>query len=382
MLSHSRRVARGDAERLDLVLEAAGMGTWDLELAANRVTWSSNIEAILGLAPGSFDGTYEGWFATIHPDDQPEMAELLERTLAGASEFAAEYRGVGTDGQLRWIATRGRVRRDAAGRPVRLVGVASEITARKQVEEDLRDSQRFLDSVIEHLPTMVFVKDAAELRFVRLNRAGEELLGYSNAELVGKNDFDIFPEAQATFFVRKDRDVIESGQLLDIPAEQIDTRVKGQRILHTRKIPLLGDAGHPLYLLGISEDITEQVDAEEALACAREEADAASRAKTEFLSRMSHELRTPLNAVLGFGQLLELDELSPEQRDSVEHITRAGRHLLELIDEVLDISRIESGELRLSLEPVSLHDVVGEAVGMVKPLATARRRSHRRVVGW
>jgi signal transduction histidine kinase/ActR/RegA family two-component response regulator len=105
---------------------------------------------------------------------------------------------------------------------------------------------------------------------------------------------------------------------------------------------------------------------------ARLDAHRANRAKSVFLSRMSHELRTPLNAVLGFSQLLELDELSAEQRDSVEHIMKAGRYLLGLIDEVLDISRVESGELRLSFESVSLRDVVGEAVGMVWPLAMAR----------
>lgn len=102
------------------------------------------------------------------------------------------------------------------------------------------------------------------------------------------------------------------------------------------------------------------------------EAHRANRAKSEFLSRMSHELRTPLNTVLGFSQLLELDELSAEQRDSVEHITKAGRYLLGLIDEVLDISLVENGKLKLSFEPVSLRDVVSEAVGMVRPLAATR----------
>ena len=100
--------------------------------------------------------------------------------------------------------------------------------------------------------------------------------------------------------------------------------------------------------------------------------DAISRGKSEFLSRMSHELRTPLNAILGFGQLLEMDALSAEQRDSVEHISKAGRHLLGLIDEVLDIAQVERGELRLSLEPVSLRQVVGESLGMLRPLAAAR----------
>lgn len=112
-----------------------------------------------------------------------------------------------------------------------------------------------------------------------------------------------------------------------------------------------------------------QVEAQDA----RVEAERANAAKTEFLSRMSHELRTPLNAILGFGQLLEMDEMSAERRDSVDHIIRAGGHLLELIDEVLDISQMERGEMRLFLEPVNVAEVSDEAVGMIRPLADRRR---------
>jgi signal transduction histidine kinase/ActR/RegA family two-component response regulator len=116
----------------------------------------------------------------------------------------------------------------------------------------------------------------------------------------------------------------------------------------------------------------EMVARAEQLEVARHDAEAADVAKSEFLSRMSHELRTPLNAILGFGQLLELDELSPQQRDATQHIMKAGRHLLELINEILDISRIESGELKVSLEPVSVPELLGEAMSMIAPLAAAR----------
>jgi signal transduction histidine kinase/CheY-like chemotaxis protein len=122
----------------------------------------------------------------------------------------------------------------------------------------------------------------------------------------------------------------------------------------------------------LQREIAERIEAESAARLARAEAERANSAKSEFLSRMSHELRTPLNAVLGFAQLLELDDLSSDQRESVEQIEKAGRHLLDLINEVLDIARIESGQLSLSLEPVEVRSAVSEALELLRPLAAER----------
>jgi PAS domain S-box-containing protein len=245
------------------------------------------------------------------------------------------------------------------------------ISARKTAEEEQRRSEVFLSSVVDNLPQMVFVKRADDLSFVQFNRAAEELIGYPRAHFIGKNDYDFFPAEQADLFTAKDREVLQGAGVVDIPEEQIDTRSNGQRILHTKKIPLLNADGEPEYLLGISYDITDRKAAEQELTRAHTEADRANRAKSEFLSRMSHELRTPLNAVLGFAQLLEMD-VTDDQRPSVAQIRRAGVHLLDLINEVLDISRIESGQLALSPEPVLVSDVVEEALDLIRPLATAR----------
>ena len=229
-----------------------------------------------------------------------------------------------------------------------------------------------------------FVKEAKNLSFVRFNKAGESLLGYSRGELIGKNDHDFFPKEQADFFLSKDREIIDSGKLLDIPDELISTRFLGQRCLHTRKIPIFADDGSPLYLLGISEDITARKQAEEQLrkykdhleeevqqrtsdlVLALNAAEAANRAKSAFLSSMSHELRTPMNAILGFSSLMRKDPLlSPEQRENLDIINRSGDHLLTLINDVLEMARIEAGRVRVESAPIDLGVLVRDVTDMM-----------------
>ncbi len=146
-------------------------------------------------------------------------------------------------------------------------------------------NERFLDSIVENIPNMIFVKEAAELRFVRFNRAGEALLGHAREDLIGRNDYDFFPEEQADFFTEKDRQVLAGGKLVDIPEEPIDT-AHGKRWLHTMKIPVLGADGEPEYLLGISEDITARKEAQEALERRSEELAEANRDLEQARSRL------------------------------------------------------------------------------------------------
>lgn len=147
----------------------------------------------------------------------------------------------------------------------RCAALEQRVADDQQTAADLQRTQAFLTSIIDNLPHMIFVKEAVELRFVRFNKAGEALLGLSSADLLGKNDYDLFPPAEADFFTAKDREVLSQDKVLDIPEEAIQTAAHGLRLLHTKKIPILDPDGQPQYLLGISEDITERIQAEEAL---------------------------------------------------------------------------------------------------------------------
>lgn len=242
----------------------------------------------------------------------------------------------------------------------------------RQVESVRRrtESEAFLESIIDNIPSVVSVKRADDLRIVQVNRAGLEMLRCKKEDLLGRNNADLAGAEVAEMVDALDRSVVDGRKSVEVEAFTMPKRYGG-RTLNIKKIPILDSDGAVAHVLEISDDVTDSRAALEELETAWAEAEKANEAKNDFLSRMSHELRTPLNAVLGFGQLLEFEELSDQQQASVQQILRGGRHLLGLINEVLDISRIETGNLSLSLEPVALGPLIEESLHLVRPLADA-----------
>jgi PAS domain S-box-containing protein len=233
-------------------------------------------------------------------------------------------------------------------------------------------ADELLESIFQYMPHGVFVKRAADLRYVRVNRAHARLVALAPEAMIGRTDEELFPAQLAAAQAVRDRQVVSGGDVDETHEEIVATPGGALRILHTRRVPVPGPSGEVAYLLGLSEDVTISRAAREDARLAHLEAERASRAKSEFLSRMSHDLRTPLNAVLGFAQMLDMDSLSPDQSDSVQQILKGGAHLLELIDEVLDIARIESGHLQLAREPLALAGAIAEVVDLVRPLGAPR----------
>jgi PAS domain S-box-containing protein len=238
-----------------------------------------------------------------------------------------------------------------------------EVHTRKQAEDALRAQAELLDLTQDSILVRGFDDD----RIRYWNQGSEELYGWTKEEALGQ----VAPDLLGTQFPQPLADMKkELRARRRWEGELVQTRRDGTSIVVASRWALKGgpDSGDDA-VLQINNDVTERKRAEAAVDDAREEAERANRAKSEFLSRMSHELRTPMNSILGFAQLLELEELSSEQREDVGHILQAGRHLLGLINEVLDISRIESGHMALSLEPVPLSQCVQEVLELIEPMA-------------
>jgi PAS domain S-box-containing protein len=332
---------------------------------------SPQIQSILGIP--AFTSRREGW--GIHPDDRERV--LAEAVLSDAgAPWAKEYRMIRADGRTIWVLDQAQLVEDEPGSHRRVwLGVMADITERREAEERLQHAEERYRTLIETTPAVTYidVRDPSAPDGVRAEYMSpqiQRIVGYTPAE------FQHDPRLWASLIHPDDRDRVlaqeslhyETGEPL---SEEYRMLAKDGRTVWVRDQGVVVREGERSFSQGIVLDITESKVVEEAVR-AREAAEKANRSKSEFLARMSHELRTPLNAILGFGQLLESSSLGEDDHDSAHRIVTAGTHLLELVNEVIDISRLEAGRVSLSIEPVSLHEVVASCLDQCRPAALER----------
>jgi hypothetical protein len=303
----------------------------------------------------------------LHPThEQPRVIETFRKILtAGHTIMELEVRR--PDGYLIPVEVSATLFHREDGDYI--LGVFRDMTEHKKTEMTIREyGQRFRD-LIETSADWVWEVDA-DGYYVYASPRVFDLLGYTPEEVLGKTPFDLMPATEAES-VRGDFLSLRKNRLPITNLVNRNLHKDGRLvILETSGTPIIDIDGNFCGYRGIDRNITERFENLAALVAAKEEAE---RAKSEFLSRMSHELRTPLNAILGFTQLLDIGKnLNASQQENIHHILRAGRHLLDLINEVLDLARIESGHLQLAIEPVKVAVIIDECLTLIRPLATRK----------
>ncbi len=352
--------------RLREAQRLARVGHWEYEPESGRLWWSDIVYELFDLSPGDGSLSMATFRGHVHPEDLERLDTALEQALSeGRGEaFLRIRRSGGHWRHLQLIAHM----EPSGEHPARgrLTGTLQDVTELQQAQEELSLFRR----IFEASEQAISIADR-DGHMVYNNPAALDMTGFAEADLAGRPYRELIPE-EATKAAHEIDEVRRSGGAW---TGQLPIRCRnGAVFISSSTVGVVRDRrGDPQYIFNIFSDFTAELQRRAELHRAREEAEQASRAKSDFLSNMSHELRTPMNAILGFAQLLQRDpSLGGRQRGQLDEISRAGRHLLELINEILDLARIESGRMQVAREPVDVAEVVRECGSLMHPLAEER----------
>jgi PAS domain S-box-containing protein len=360
---------------------SSGYGFWDWDMRTHHFDWSGEFWQQLGYgeddAPSINDARRLP--ELIHPDDREHSQYAIVEHLKTGVGIDVTFRVRARDGSYRWSQCLADSVRDEDGRVIYLSGINFDITRLKEAEDETRRREARQMRIINASNDGIWEWSAEEDTFFFSKRCFEQIgIPVSDEDLQkGMDHFRKYRE----HIVPDDRVRVDEAWRRHLQNEgpfDVEYRIIGgggkQYWLRARGQAIFNEKGEATSFSGTNLDITELKSAEERVVQAKEAAEKANRAKSEFLSSMSHELRTPLNAILGFSQLFDYESnLSKSQRENIREIRKAGQHLLRLINDVLDLAKIESGKLTLSLEPVLPSRVVDECRGLMQSLADARR---------
>ena len=366
------------AERERQLREAqtlARFGNWMADLTTGELYWSDEIYRIFGHEPGSFAPSVEAFQSMVHPDDRAQVYKS-EKLAEQTGHHDVIHRIVLPDGSIRHVHELAQAETDADGKLLRLTGTVQDITERVEAEARIHETEQRFAFAVEGAGDGVWDWDLStnNMQFSRLYM---EMLGYAENELPQNADTwinSIHPDDMA-LAQQKLQDYLENRESVYVNELRLRCKDGSYKWILCRGTTVRrNNEGKSTRMIGIHSDITERKQAEQALVTARDEADRANQAKSDFLSSMSHELRTPMNAILGFGQLMELNDTLPdEHKDYAQEILKAGNHLLELINDILDLAKVESGRIELSLEPVDVAPLITECLNLITSLADKRK---------
>lgn len=311
------------------------------------------------------------WRGNLSENDRYILDANL-KNIAALGSFEQTLKFTRCDDSVHYLRTTFFLDQDPQGETETsfITAVASDDTERLQAQKQLGESQAVYSSLVESMPVSVFRKDAlGRIQFG--NQRFCDALGVSLEELKNKSDAELFPPELAKKYVHDDQQVLSTGAIFQGIEEHLTP--DGERCyIEVLKAPVLDADGNPEGVQGIFWDVTDRQLAQEALREGKEMAESASQAKSDFLANVSHEIRTPMNGVIGMSNLLLEMVTDRQQREYVEMINQSGESLLTLINDILDFSKIESGKVELEAIPMSIREVIGDSVNLLKFRAQAK----------
>ncbi len=365
--------ARKTQAKLAEAQQLAGLGSWEMDLVTGVLSWSDEIYRIFEIDPEGFGATYQAFLDAVHPDDRAYVDEAYRNSVVRNTPYEIEHRLLMRDGRVKYVYERGRTDYDASGKAIRSLGTVLDITERRRL-----DQTRFmLQQAINHGLDGMALMDQ-EGCYTYMNPAYAGIYGFQVDELLGKSWKDLFfPEWV---------DLIEQLSTPDLEQQgrwqgEVVARTRAGESIHVElSLALLNQSGRQdsTTLVSTCRDITKRKHMERDLIAAKDSAEAAARAKSEFLATMSHEIRTPMNGVIGMTGLLLDTSLTEEQRGYAETVRRSGEALLGIINDILDFSKIEAGKLTLEHIEFDLRTTVEETLDL---LAEQAHRKHLEIVG-
>jgi PAS domain S-box-containing protein len=364
-----QQTLHANEEKLSSILSNTLEVIWAVSWPRMKLLFVSDaVERVFGCTPREFMQDCNLWHKFLHPDDVDIYDKFIsDLMVTGQSE--GEYRIVKKDGSTLWLHDRCHLVYDENEKPVRLDGITADVTGRKQAEEVLRNQELRLRTLLEQLPDGIILAEQETGNFVLVNSTICDMLGYSRAEIMALGIKDLHPESEHVSVAETFAQMREGVTMI---ANNVLFQRKDKSIFPADVHAVLVDLDGRTCVCGLFRDVSERQKMDEER-LAREQAEAANVAKSAFLANMSHEIRTPLNAIIGFSQILEHDPaLAARQAEQIGNIARSGRHLLALVNDILDLSRIESGRLALVETDFSLSDLLSDVERMFRYRAESK----------